>query len=120
MFKNRQKCPLFNSGYLNRADDWMAFGNSLYYYSHYTLSYSDAVQECEDLGAILAELHTKEEDDEIQIIPRIEFCRSSHMTIFVGCTYAYKGLLMVSKEGLLLCAVLIKFALKGVGRRGNS
>jgi hypothetical protein len=30
------------------------------------------------------------------ITPRIESCGSEHMTIFVGCIYAYKGLLMVS------------------------
>ncbi len=35
------------------------------------------------------------ETDEVQIIPEIEFCRSHHMTLFVGCIYAYKGILMV-------------------------
>jgi len=39
------------------------------------------------------------EDNELQIIPRIEFCRSKHITIFVTCIYIYKGVLMV---GLLL------------------
>ena len=35
------------------------------------------------------------ENDETEIIPEIESCRSEYMTIFVGCTYAYKGVLMV-------------------------
>ena len=38
-----------------------------------------------------------DENDETLIIPRIEYCRSEHMTIFVGCIYVYKGLLMVSQ-----------------------
>jgi hypothetical protein len=32
----------------------------------------------------------------VQIIPRIEYCRSDHITIFISFIYAYKGLLMVS------------------------
>ena len=35
------------------------------------------------------------ENDEILVIPKIEYCRSDHMTVFVGCIYAYKGVLMV-------------------------
>ena len=35
----------------------------------------------------------------VRIIPRIESCRSDYMTVFVGCIYAYKGLLMVSGYG---------------------
>ena len=34
----------------------------------------------------------------VKIIPRIESCRSTYMTVFVGCIYAYKGLLMVTKN----------------------
>ena len=30
------------------------------------------------------------------IIPENEYCKSHKMTVFVGCIYAYKGLLMVS------------------------
>lgn len=36
-----------------------------------------------------------DDDDGVQIIPKQEYCRSNHMTIFVGCIYAYKGLLML-------------------------
>ena len=38
------------------------------------------------------------ENDETEIIPEIESCRSEYMTIFVGCTYAYKGVLMVRRD----------------------
>ena len=34
--------------------------------------------------------------DEVQLIPEIEFCYSNYMRVFVGCIYAYKGILMVS------------------------
>lgn len=40
-------------------------------------------------------LPVESENDEIHIIPKIEYCRSDHMTVFVGCIYAYKGVLMV-------------------------
>ena len=40
-------------------------------------------------------LQTDELDDGIQIVPEIESCKSNYMTIFVGCIYATKGLLMV-------------------------
>ena len=36
----------------------------------------------------------------VKIIPRIESCSSHYMTVFVGCIYAYKGLLMVSTNML--------------------
>ena len=41
-------------------------------------------------------LQTKEDEDGVQIIPKLEYCRSEHMTLFVSCIYVYKGLLMVS------------------------
>lgn len=34
-------------------------------------------------------------DDELVIIPILEYCRSKHMTAFVGCIYVYKGLLIL-------------------------
>lgn len=40
-------------------------------------------------------LQTNELEDGVQIIPKLEYCRSNHMTIFVSCIYVYKGLLMV-------------------------
>jgi len=44
--------------------------------------------------------------DGVLIIPRIESCKSEHMSIFVGCIYAYKGLLMVSQK--IFWQILIK------------
>lgn len=37
--------------------------------------------------------HPSSED--IIIIPENEYCQSNRMTIYLGCIYAYKGLLMV-------------------------
>jgi hypothetical protein len=37
-------------------------------------------------------------NDDVEIIPEIEYCKSDYMSIFVGCIYAYKGLLMVRKS----------------------
>ncbi|XP_055937587.1 gamma-aminobutyric acid type B receptor subunit 2-like isoform X1 [Argiope bruennichi] len=34
------------------------------------------------------------ENEDIEIIPELEFCQSNNMTIFLGSIYAYKGLLM--------------------------
>ncbi|XP_065572000.1 gamma-aminobutyric acid type B receptor subunit 2-like isoform X2 [Artemia franciscana] len=34
-------------------------------------------------------------NEDIEITPENEYCKSHHMTIFVGCIYGYKGLLMV-------------------------
>ncbi|XP_018573120.1 gamma-aminobutyric acid type B receptor subunit 2 [Anoplophora glabripennis] len=34
-------------------------------------------------------------NEDIIIIPENEYCASEHQTIFVGCIYAYKGLLMI-------------------------
>ena len=45
---------------------------------------------------LLLALQTKEDEDGVQIIPKLEYCRSEHMTLFVSCIYVYKGLLMVS------------------------
>jgi len=38
-------------------------------------------------------------NEDIEITPENEYCKSHHMTIFVGCIYGYKGLLMVSIMG---------------------
>lgn len=46
---------------------------------------------------------------DISIRPLLEHCENTHMTIWLGIVYAYKGLLMVGAEqkaevgGLLLC-----------------
>ncbi|CAG7723615.1 unnamed protein product, partial [Allacma fusca] len=34
-------------------------------------------------------------NDDVNIIPVNEYCKSQYMNIFVGCIYAYKGLLMI-------------------------
>ncbi|XP_028968581.1 gamma-aminobutyric acid type B receptor subunit 2-like [Galendromus occidentalis] len=34
-------------------------------------------------------------DDDIAVIPEMEYCQSEHMTIFLGIVYGYKGLLMI-------------------------
>ena len=47
------------------------------------------------ISFILFFLQTDELDDGVQIVPEIESCKSNYMTIFVGCIYATKGLLMV-------------------------
>lgn len=41
-------------------------------------------------------LQTNPNNDDIQIIPENEYCKSTYMSYFVGAIYAYKGLLMVS------------------------
>jgi len=35
-------------------------------------------------------------NEDVEIIPEIEYCTSGHMLIFAGVIYAYKGFLMVS------------------------
>ena len=47
----------------------------------------------------IVQFQSNEHEDGVQIIPRLEYCRSNHMTIFVSCIYVYKGLLMV----MILC-----------------
>lgn len=37
---------------------------------------------------------TSSENEDLVIIPEMEFCQSERMTIFLGCIYGYKGLLM--------------------------
>lgn len=59
-----------------------------------------------DLVIISTFLTQITETDEVQIIPEIEFCRSHHMTLFVGCIYAYKGILMVWFKYGILCTTL--------------
>ncbi|GBM59904.1 Gamma-aminobutyric acid type B receptor subunit 2 [Araneus ventricosus] len=39
-------------------------------------------------------LRPSPENEDIEIIPELEFCQSNNMTIFLGSIYAYKGLLM--------------------------
>uniref|UniRef100_T1JBF7 Gamma-aminobutyric acid type B receptor subunit 2 n=1 Tax=Strigamia maritima TaxID=126957 RepID=T1JBF7_STRMM len=34
-------------------------------------------------------------DEDLYLVPVMEYCKSDRMTIFLGCIYAYKGLLMV-------------------------
>ncbi|XP_022693376.1 gamma-aminobutyric acid type B receptor subunit 2-like [Varroa jacobsoni] len=34
-------------------------------------------------------------DDDIAVVPEMEYCQSEHMTIFLGIVYGYKGLLMI-------------------------
>ena len=34
-------------------------------------------------------------DDDIAVVPEMEYCQSEHMTIFLGIIYGYKGLLMI-------------------------
>jgi len=46
-------------------------------------------------------------NDDIQIIPENEYCKSHYMNYFVGLIYAYKGLLMVSTSVIfVVCAKL--------------
>ena len=47
------------------------------------------------MACVCLAFQTAEHDDGVQIIPKLEYCRSNHLNIFVGCIYAYKGLLMV-------------------------
>ena len=49
----------------------MSFGNSLYFFSQATATLADAVAACASLDSILAELHTEEEDKEIQLVAQI-------------------------------------------------
>ena len=35
------------------------------------------------------------QNEDILVVPEMEFCQSKRMTIFLGCIYVYKGLLMV-------------------------
>lgn len=35
------------------------------------------------------------QNEDILVIPEMEYCQSRHMTIFLGSIYVYKGLLMV-------------------------
>jgi hypothetical protein len=35
------------------------------------------------------------QNEDIVIVPEMEFCQSKRMTIFLGAIYVYKGLLMV-------------------------
>ncbi|CAD5114120.1 DgyrCDS3266 [Dimorphilus gyrociliatus] len=35
------------------------------------------------------------EEDDLEIIPILEYCSCSHMTIWIGTVYAFKGLLLV-------------------------
>ena len=45
---------------------------------------------------------TEKDDSEFIVIPRNENCKSDKMTVFVGVIYAYKGLLLVSKNQIKL------------------
>lgn len=65
--------------------------------------FQSSSQQCIDVFP-LCFLQTDEHDDGVQIIPKLEYCRSNHLNIFVGCIYAYKGLLMVSLLLLLRLA----------------
>lgn len=37
------------------------------------------------------------QNEDILVIPEMEYCQSKRMTIFLGSIYVYKGLLMVSQ-----------------------
>ena len=41
-------------------------------------------------------MQTNDDEDGVLIIPKLEYCRSEHMTLFSSCIYVCKGLLMVS------------------------
>lgn len=40
-------------------------------------------------------LQPSPQNEDILIVPEMEFCQSKRMTIFLGAIYVYKGLLMV-------------------------
>lgn len=40
---------------------------------------------------------------DIAIRPFLEHCENTHMTIWLGIVYAYKGLLMVRKQDFIKC-----------------
>jgi len=54
------------------------------------------IQEETNLETLVAPDQMDPINDDVEITPEIEYCKSHHMNIFVGCIYAYKGLLMVS------------------------
>lgn len=37
-------------------------------------------------------------NEDVEIVPEIEYCQSERMGVFLSTIYAYKGLLMVSSE----------------------
>ena len=71
------------------------------------------------------QVNYEKDDTEFIVIPRNENCKSDKMSIFVGVIYAYKGLLLVSRQSsffLLLqlsikVSVLIKYLTGQYGLR---
>lgn len=56
------------------------------------------------------QVNYEKDDTEFIVIPRNENCKSDKMSIFVGVIYAYKGLLLVSRQSsfFLLLQLSIK------------
>lgn len=48
-----------------------------------------------DRDAAFFRLSLQTSDDDIAVVPEMEYCQSEHMTIFLGIVYGYKGLLMI-------------------------
>lgn len=63
-------------------DGWNAFEDYCYYYSNAdyndnTYSYEDAQSECQKMGAKLASIHTKEENDFVYSM--LDSCKCNHV-----------------------------------------